>query len=91
MNKRLFLAAVLAVFVATPALAGHCPADVRAIDAALGNKSLAAAWPKMLLGVAKMTEVKALRDKGAALHKAGKHKESTNTLAKAMRILLTSK
>ena len=82
MNKRLFLAAALAVFVATPALAGHCPADVKAIDAALANMSLPAA---------KMTEVKALRDKGDALHKAGKHKKSTNTLAKAMRILLMSK
>ena len=81
MRKRLFLAAVLAVFVATPALAFHCPADVKAIDAALG---------KMSLPAAKMTEVKALRDTGEALHKAGKHKESTDALAKAMRMLLTN-
>ncbi len=82
MSKRLILAAALAAFVATPALAGHCPADVKAIDAGLA---------KMSLSAAKMSEIKALRNKGNAQHKAGQHKQSTNTLAKAMRMLLTSK
>ncbi len=83
MSKRLFLAAALATVIATPVLAGHCPvsADVKAIDHALS---------KMSLPAAQMTEVKALRDEGDALHKAGKHKESTNVLAKAMRMILVS-
>jgi hypothetical protein len=34
-----------------------------------------------------MTEVKSLRAKGEELHKAGKHGESVDTLAKAMKIL----
>jgi hypothetical protein len=33
------------------------------------------------------TEVKALRDKGAALHKSGKHGESIKVLHKAIKIL----
>ncbi len=81
MKKQIFLAAALAALVATPAMAGYCPADVKAIDHALGKMSL----PAM-----KMTEVKTLRDQGEALHKAGDHKQSTATLAKAMRIILQS-
>ena len=34
-----------------------------------------------------MSEVKKLRTDGEALHKAGKHQESVDTLAKAMKIL----
>ncbi|MDP6708404.1 MAG: hypothetical protein QF893_18840 [Alphaproteobacteria bacterium] len=75
MSKGTFLAAALATVIATPALAGHCPADVKAIDHALS---------KMSIPAAKMTEVKALRDEGDALHKAGKKKQSTDVLAMAM-------
>ena len=78
MKKQLFLAAALAALVATPALAGHCPADVKAIDAALA---------KMSLPAANMTEVKALRDQGDALHKAGKHGEAIKGLHEAMESL----
>jgi hypothetical protein len=34
-----------------------------------------------------MAEVKKLRADGEALHKAGKHQESVDTLAKAMKLL----
>ena len=61
------------------AFAFHCPADMKKIDAALSKS------PK--LGDAQMSEAKKLRAQGEALHKAGKHQESVDTLAKAMKIL----
>ena len=61
------------------ALAFHCPADMKKIDAALDKKPM--------LSAAQMSEVKKLRTDGEALHKAGKHQESVDTLAKAMKIL----
>jgi len=75
--KRLALAAALA-FAASSAFAFHCPADMRKIDAAL---------PKAKLSAAQMSEVKKLRAEGEKLHKAGKHQDSVDTLAKAMQIL----
>ena len=39
------------------------------------------------LSAEQMTEVKKLRADGEASHKAGKHQESVDTLAKAMKIL----
>ena len=61
------------------ALAFHCPADMKKIDAAIDKKPM--------LSAAQMSEVKKLRTDGEALHKAGKHQESVDTLAKAMKIL----
>jgi len=61
------------------AFAFHCPADMKQIDAALAKN------PQ--LSQAQMDEVKKLRAEGEALHKAGKHQESVDTLAKAMKIL----
>ena len=81
MNIRSLAIAGAIIAFATPALAGHCPADVAAIDAALAKVSLPAS---------QMTEVKELRDKGEAEHKAGKHGESVGNLAKAMRIILNT-
>lgn len=81
MGTRMLLFAGVMVALATPALAFHCPADVKAIDAALAKMSLPAAT---------MAEVKQLRDQGEAEHKAGKHKEAVDTLAKAMRTILTN-
>ena len=76
--KRISLFSAL-MLAATSALAFHCPADMKKIDEALAKK------PK--LTDAQMTEVKKLRTDGEALHKAGKHQESVDTLAKAMKIL----
>ena len=76
--KQFLLAAVLALLSAS-ALAFHCPQDMKKIDEAL------AANPQ--LSASQLAEVKKLRAEGEALHKAGKHQESVDTLAKAMAIL----
>ena len=76
--KRFTLAAVLAL-AASGALAFHCPADMAKIDAALAKN------PK--LSAQQAAEVKKLRADGEAFHKAGKHQQSVDTLAKAMKIL----
>ena len=82
MFKRTLLAAVLAVFAVgffgAPALAAHCPRDVKAIDKALETSTL---------GAAQMTKVKALCEKGNAEHSGGKHGDSINSLHEAMTIL----
>src|SRR5690606_16718683 len=56
----------------------HCPADMAKIDAALQTASLSQA---------DMEKVKQLRAQGEELHKAGKHQQSIDTLAEAMKIL----
>jgi hypothetical protein len=74
--------AILATSLAlasSAAFAFHCPADMKKIDAALAGK------PN--LSAAQMSEVKKQRADGEALHKAGKHKESVDVLAKAMKTL----
>ncbi|HEX5094077.1 MAG TPA: hypothetical protein VFV84_15445 [Burkholderiales bacterium] len=76
--KRFILGTALALFSAA-ALAFHCPKDMKAIDAALAKH------PQ--LSAEQMSAVKKYRADGEALHKAGKHQESVDTLAKAMKIL----
>jgi hypothetical protein len=72
----LFAAAML---FAGAALAFHCPQEMKKIDDALAkNPNLTAA---------QMADVKKYRADGEALHKAGKHQESLDTLAKAEKIL----
>lgn len=61
------------------ALAFHCPADMKKIDDAMAKN------PK--LSAEQMADVKKFRSEGEAFHKAGKHQESVDTLAKAMKIL----
>ncbi len=75
--KRTALFAALALSSGV-ALAASCPKEMKAIDAAL---------PGATLSADKMSEVKKLRADGEALHKAGKHKESVETLGKAKAIL----
>jgi len=77
--KRLAISAAVLVALATPAFANHCPKDMAAIDAALAKN------PE--LSAAQMAEVKKLRAQGEADHKAGKHKESLESLQKAEDIL----
>ena len=83
MIKHSLIAVALAVAVsfaaAAPAEAFYCPKNVKAIDAALG---------KSTLSDDQKSQVKGLRDKGLAQHKAGKHKESVKSLAEAVRIIL---
>ena len=76
--KRIALAVVLA-FSTSAAFAFHCPADMRKIDEAMANN------PK--LTPEQTAEVKKYRAEGETLHKAGKHQDSVDTLAKAMKIL----
>ncbi len=77
--KSIFLAAAVVVAMTSPAFAKHCPKDVKIIDQSL---------PKATnLSQMQITEVKALRDKGAALHKSGKHGESIKVLHEAVKIL----
>jgi hypothetical protein len=68
-----------AIFAAGTAFAFHCPQDMKKIDDAMAKN------PK--LTAAQADEVKKYRTEGEALHKAGKHQESVDTLAKAMKIL----
>jgi len=73
------LFAALALTLATSAFAAHCPMDMKAIDEAMSKN------PK--LTPEQMAEVKKYRAEGEALHKAGKHQESVDTLGKARKIL----
>ena len=76
--KRIALAVVLA-FSTSAAFAFHCPADMRKIDESMAQN------PK--LTPEQTAEVKKYRAEGETLHKAGKHQDSVDTLAKAMKIL----
>ena len=62
----------------TAAFAHRCPAEMKAIDAAM---------PKAKVSEGQMGEVKKLRAEGETLHKAGKHVESAEALDKAKKIL----
>ncbi len=76
--KQIVTAAAL-VLVSSAAMAFHCPADMKKIDAALASN------PK--LSASQMEDVKKFRADGEASHKAGKHQDSVDTLAKAMKLL----
>jgi hypothetical protein len=78
MKLRLSIAAA-AILFSTAAFGTQCPADMKKIDDALAKN------PK--LTEAQMADVKKYRAEGETLHKAGKHKESVDTLGKAMKIL----
>lgn len=78
MKPRMLIGAV-AFAVAGGAWAFHCPADMAKIDAALAKN------PK--LTAAQLAEVKKQRADGEASHKAGRHQEAVDTLAKAMKTL----
>lgn len=79
MKKRLLTVLAGLFLVAGNAMAEHCPVDMKKIDAALAAK------PN--LSAQQLNDVKKLRAEGEALHNSGKHKESVDTLAKALKIL----
>jgi hypothetical protein len=79
MKLRSLFAAIAFALTSTLAFAMHCPIDMKAIDDALAKK------PN--LTAEQLAEVKKYRAEGEALHKAGKHQESVDTLAKAKAIL----
>ena len=70
---------VALALASSAAFAFHCPADMKKIDEALAKN------PQ--LSSQQMAEVKKYRAEGESLHKAGKHQESVDTLARAMKIL----
>ena len=76
--KQFALLAAL-VLASSAAFAFHCPADMRKIDEALAKNPQFSSQ--------QMAEVRKYRAEGEALHKAGKHQESVDTLARAMKIL----
>ena len=80
MIKRILLSATIAViavgYFSTPALAGHCPRDVKKINAAMSK-----------MDGKKMSMAKDAAAKGLALHKGGKHGESIKVLHAAMKDL----
>ena len=78
MKRTLPFAAAL-LFASGAALAFHCPKDMKQIDAALAKH------PK--LSAAQMQELKGLRAKGEAEHKAGNHQAAVDDLGKAKTIL----
>ncbi len=77
--KSILVAAAVVAAMTSPAFAKHCPKDVKIIDQAL---------PKAMgLSKIQIAKVKALRDKGAALHKSRKHGDSIKALHAAIKIL----
>lgn len=70
---------VALLFGAGTAWAFHCPQDMKKIDDALAKNPP--------LSASQMDDVKKYRAEGEALHKAGRHQESLDTLAKAEKIL----
>ncbi len=77
--KRLFIAVAVLIGITSPAFGKHCPKDAKIIDQAM----------REAFGLTKMqiTEVIALRGKGMALHKDGKHGEAIKALHAATKIL----
>ncbi len=79
MIRRTLLAAVAAIFatgfLSVPALAAHCPKDVRKIDAALKMSKL---------DKKPMKKLKKLRDQGEEQHKNGQHEDALKSLHEAM-------
>ncbi|NQV86349.1 MAG: hypothetical protein HQ492_04665 [Woeseiaceae bacterium] len=82
MKFRILAIAATVAIISTPALAGHCPKDMKAIDEALSKNPT--------LSSEQMAEVTKLRADGEAAHKAGKHGDSLAALEKAMAILNVS-
>ncbi|MCB1939602.1 MAG: hypothetical protein KDF24_06110 [Rhodocyclaceae bacterium] len=69
-----------ALFAASSsAWAYHCPVDMKKIDEAMAKH------PQ--LSTEQSAQIAAWRAEGEALHKAGKHQESVDTLAKALKAL----
>mgnify|MGYP001234051389 CR=1 FL=1 len=79
MIKRIFVAAAAAALISSPALASHCPLDVKAVGEALAANASLSAEEK--------GKVQGLMDKGAKQHADGDHSGSVETLHKARHML----
>ena len=78
MKLRSIVIATALALASGAAFAFSCPKEMKAIDAAL---------PTAKITAAQKADVAKYRSEGEALHKAGKHQESMDTLAKAKKIL----
>lgn len=76
--KALAVATILAIGIASPSFAAHCPKDMAKIEAALKTADVDDATRKKIAD---------LYSKGKAEHEAGKHADSVATLAEAMKLL----
>ena len=76
--KNLSLAALLVMSLATPALANHCPMDMKKIEAAMKTTMADDATKK---------KVMELYNKGKAEHEAGDHASSMKDLGEAIKLL----
>lgn len=72
---RYIITILLTLFITGTAYANQCPSLVSKIDSQLQSTQLDSATA---------SEVRALRDKGATLHKQGKHGESVKVLNEAL-------
>ncbi len=74
-----FVFAAVILGLAGPALAYHCPVDMKKIDAALAQSPA--------LSPEKLAEVKERRAEGERLHNAGDHRAAVESLGEALKIL----
>lgn len=79
MNLKQTLLALTLLFATSVAFAFQCPGDMKKIDEALAQNPEITAEQR--------AEVERYRAEGEELHKAGRHQESVDTLAKALEIL----
>ncbi len=79
MKTRMLMACV-GLMAAGNTFAFHCPTDMQKIDQALKANSVR-------ISAEQVVEVKRLRAEGESLHNQGRHQESVEVLAKAMKIL----
>ena len=79
MKLRSIAVALSLALASTGAFASSCPKHMKAIDEALAKN------PK--LSASQAADVKKFRADGEAAHKAGKHQDSMDALAKAEKIL----
>ena len=77
--KRILIAAAMLAAMTGPALAGHCPKEIAAIDSALAAGTS--------LTAAQVAQVTTWRNEGAQKHQSGQHGDSVKVLHPAMDML----
>ena len=76
--KKIVLASIVALGLASPAFANHCPMDMKKIEAAMKSTMADEATKKKVMD---------LYNKGKAEHEAGNHEASMKDLGDAMKLL----
>lgn len=79
MRYVVFLAAAL--LISSTAMANQCPHLIRKVDAQMANAQLDSG---------SLSEIRALRNEGAGLHRAGSHNEAVVVLNQALTVLRES-